>query len=201
MSFKDAITKIALNDIVKDGNTKVTVVDDSFKVVVSSDNKFKAGEIPASFYKQSKEKELQTELSNNDNREKLCTIKYIKDYDVYVVVETIKGTIIKPVVYFNFIILILSALLASLLIFAFLKSLEKISSSITTLTNNVDVMAANVLSGKAKMDEITEKIDPSKQNYVKLKKLTESINSLGRSICENVASKEQEIETKAKKIL
>lgn len=60
-------------------------------------------------------------------------------------------------------------------------------------------MAANVLSGKAKMDEITEKIDPSKQNYVKLKKLTESINSLGRSICENVASKEQEIETKAKK--
>lgn len=116
MSFKDAITKIALNDIVKDGNTKVTVVDDSFKVVVSSDNKFKAGEIPASFYKQSKEKELQTELSNNDNREKLCTIKYIKDYDVYVVVETIKGTIIKPVVYFNFIILILSALLASLLI-------------------------------------------------------------------------------------
>lgn len=30
-------------------------------------------------------------------------------------------------------------------------------------------MAANVLSGKAKMDEITEKIDPSKQNYVKLK--------------------------------
>lgn len=62
-------------------------------------------------------------------------------------------------------------------------------------------MAANVLSGKAKMDEITEKIDPSKQNYVKLKKLTESINSLGRSICENVASKEQEIETKAKKIL
>lgn len=199
MSFKDAITKIALNDIVKDGNTKVTVVDDSFKVVVSSDNKFKADEIPASFYKQSKEKELQTELSNIDNREKLCTIKYIKDYDVYVVVETIKGTIIKPVVYFNFIILILSALLASLLIFAFLKSLEKISSSITTLTNNVDVMAANVLSGKAKMDEITEKIDPSKQNYVKLKKLTESINSLGRSICENVASKEQEIETKAKK--
>ena len=152
-------------------------MDDSFKVVVSSDNKFKAGEIPASFYKQSKEKELQTELSNNDNREKLCTIKYIKDYDVYVVVETIKGTIIKPVVYFNFIILILSALLASLLIFAFLKSLEKISSSITTLTNNVDVMAANVLSGKAKMDEITEKIDPSKQNYVKLKK------QIGRASC------------------
>ena len=143
MSFKDAITKISLNDIVKEGNTKVTVVDDSFKVVVSSDSKFKADEIPASFYKQSKEKELQTELSNIDNREKLCTIKYIKDYDVYVVVETIKGTIIKPVVYFNFIILILSALLASLLIFAFLKSLEKISSSINALTNNVDVPLLN----------------------------------------------------------
>lgn len=199
MSFNDAISKISLKDIINDTNTIISVVDNTFKVVVSSDNKFRADEIPASFYKGSKEKTLQTELSNNDDREKLCSIKYIKDYDVYIVVETIKGNIIKPVVYFNFIILILSGLLASLLIFVFLKTLEKISGSINALTNNVDVMAANVLSGKAKMDEITEKLDPAKQSYIKLKKLTESINSLGRSICENVASKEQEIEDRAKK--
>lgn len=199
MSFNDAISKISLKDIINDANTIISVVDNSLKVVVSSDNKFRADEIPASFYKGSKEKTLHTELSNNEDREKLCSIKYIKDYDVYIVVETIKGHIIKPVVYFNFIILILSGLLASLLIFVFLKTLEKISSSINTLTNNVDVMAANVLSGKAKMDKITEKLDPAKQSYIKLKKLTESINSLGRSICENVASKEQEIEDRAKK--
>lgn len=199
MSFNDAISKISLKDIINDANTIISVVDNSLKVVVSSDNKFRADEIPASFYKGSKEKTLHTELSNNEDREKLCSIKYIKDYDVYIVVETIKGHIIKPVVYFNFIILILSGLLASLLIFVFLKTLEKISSSINALTNNVDVMAANVLSGKAKMDKITEKLDPAKQSYIKLKKLTESINSLGRSICENVASKEQEIEDRAKK--
>lgn len=199
MSFNDAISKISLKDIINDSNTIISVVDNSLKVVVSSDNKFRADEIPASFYKGSKEKTLHTELSNNEDREKLCSIKYIKDYDVYIVVETIKGHIIKPVVYFNFIILILSGLLASLLIFVFLKTLEKISSSINALTNNVDVMAANVLSGKAKMDKITEKLDPAKQSYIKLKKLTESINSLGRSICENVASKEQEIEDRAKK--
>lgn len=199
MSFNDAISKISLKDIINDSNTIISVVDNSLKVVVSSDNKFRADEIPASFYKGSKEKTLHTELSNNEDREKLCSIKYINDYDVYIVVETIKGHIIKPVVYFNFIILILSGLLASLLIFVFLKTLEKISSSINALTNNVDVMAANVLSGKAKMDKITEKLDPAKQSYIKLKKLTESINSLGRSICENVASKEQEIEDRAKK--
>lgn len=199
MTFKDAVSKIFLKDIIQDAGTKIAVVDNNFKIVVSSDDRFKADEIPATFYKESKAKEVQTELANSDDREKLCTVKYLKDYDVYVVVETIKGTIIKPVVYFNFIILILSALLASLLIFAFLKTLDKISSSLNALTNNVDVMAANVLSGKAKMDEITEKIDPAKQDYVKLRKLTESLNSLGRSICENVASKEQEIEEKAKK--
>ena len=59
-------------------------------------------------------------------------------------------------------------------------------------------MAANVLVTPAKMDEITSQLDLSKFNTDKLKSVVSSLNHLGRSICENVATKIDGIEKSVK---
>lgn len=195
----NALKLISLKDLTQDSNSEIALIDEKFNIINSTSASFKASEIEKKSYADAKAEGLivNGQVSAND-RDKLYSVAYIKDYDCYAAVMTLKSTAIKPVVYLNFIAILLCLLAASLFIFVSCRIIDSISASHKKLANNVDVMAANILSDLNTMTEITSVCDPSAQSYLSLRKLNESINSLGRSICENVASKENELQNKAK---
>ncbi|MGN0902497.1 MAG: hypothetical protein ACI4M9_04355, partial [Succinivibrio sp.] len=150
------------------------------------------------YFKKAKESPLtaiQTEMDTE--KASLLSIAYIEPMDSYIVITSNKGAVVKPVITGNFIVCILALLLVSLLICMYLKYIRTLKKEIRSIGNNIDVMATNVLSPLAAMDEVTSKIDESRLTTPKLKELNSSLCALGRSICENVAAQRKELEDKA----
>ncbi|MGN1280746.1 MAG: PP2C family protein-serine/threonine phosphatase, partial [Succinivibrio sp.] len=199
IDVRKALSLIPLKSYVTDSSYELLFLDGKLNVINSTSSAFRPSDIPSTSYEEAKSTltPVNGQVSAND-RDRLYSLVYIRDYDCYAAVVTLKSTVIKPIVYLNFLALLLCALLSSLFIFVSCRILDSISASHKKLANNVDVMAANILSDLSTMNKITSKCDPSAQTYLSLKKLNESINSLGRSICENVASKENELLNKGK---
>lgn len=202
-TIKSAIKNLDLVSVIGGAHYDIVVLDKNYKALISSTTETRVSDRIA-LLSEDILKEAQTSENNlatatvAADKDKLYTVSYLKDFDVFVVLSSLKGDVVKPSIIFNFLIFLLPLLAFGGIGYFSITLFDRFTKKLTKISNNIDVMAANVLVTPAKMDEITSQLDLSKFNTDKLKNVVSSLNHLGRSICENVATKIDGIEKSVK---
>src|SRR5574344_513889 len=196
-SFKDSLAKIDFSKLIDSSNLNVTLIDNKLNIIKSTDTKFNRQDIQDDLFTTATNSSYIEDETNSD-KISLTTIVYLNDLDVFAVVQSPKGTIVKPIITNNFIIALLCALIFIFLSYVVSCFLNKLKKELVDISNNVNVMATSVLVSPKEMEQITAKIDVNKIKFTNIANLATAISSLGRSITENITSKVQELENKAK---
>jgi len=201
LDYKDldvhqSIAKIDVSEIVSENSiNSFAVLDSDKKVLLSSDDKFSGDEITDEMFAKAKE-QREIQFESKSEKVKLVTMIYEPESDFYVAVQTPKGPIIKPAVTGTFILIGLCILGLCALAALAIKNLEALKKDLTAIANNLDVVSANILSDRKKMNEIQSKLDCNRVDFEAIGKVVKSVENLGNSIVEKVAGKVKELEDK-----
>lgn len=196
-SFKESLSKIDFTKLISTSNLSVALVDSKLNVIKTTDANFNRLDIEDGLFAKAKTSSYVEEETNSD-KISLTTIIYLNDIDIFALVQSPKGKIVKPIITNNFIITLLCAFIFILLTYIVTTILNKLKKELVGISNNVDVMATSVLASPKEMEQITSRIDVDKIKFANVATLAASIGSLGRSISENIASKVHELENKTK---
>ena len=131
----------------------------------------------------------------NEEKAKLVTVAYLKDFDVYVIVTSQKGNVIKPVIMSTFIIFGVMVAIFGLLLYLLLKLSKEFNHDIKQIINNVDILSTKVLDTHEQMNELTVKLEDQRSRFPHINDLTKALSNLSRSICDKVTTSTNKLTT------
>lgn len=131
----------------------------------------------------------------NEEKAKLVTVAYLKDFDVYVIVTSQKGNVIKPVIMSTFIIFGVMVVVFGLLLYLLFKLSKEFNHDVKQIINNVDILATKVLDTHEQMNELTVKLEDQRSRFPHVNDLTKALSNLSRSICDKVTTSTNKLTT------
>lgn len=131
----------------------------------------------------------------NEEKAKLVTVAYLKDFDVYVIVTSQKGKVIKPVIMSTFIIFGVMVVVFGLLLYLLFKLSKEFNHDVKQIINNVDILATKVLDTHEQMNELTVKLEDQRSRFPHVNDLTKALSNLSRSICDKVTTSTNKLTT------
>ncbi len=131
----------------------------------------------------------------NEEKAKLVTVAYLEDFDVYVIVTSQKGNVIKPVIMSSFIIFGVMVVVFGLLLYLLFKLSKEFNHDVKQIINNVDILATKVLDTHEQMNELTVKLEDQRSRFPHVNDLTKALSNLSRSICDKVTTSTNKLTT------
>ena len=205
-SFEKVISQLNLASNTKNESYAISFVNSDGKILLLNDQDKIFEQVSVFDLEKAKEIVTVEKLGENStlqiklgsDKENLVTIKYIPQYDIFVIIESAKSDIVKPIIIENFVIVFFVALLFSIVMCIFYKLNIRFVKEVKSLKTNVDIISTKILASQDSMGETTTALDETTSRFPHFEVLSKSIANLGRSICENVASKTHDLEAKSK---